>query len=103
MEVPRLEVESELQLPTYTTATATWDRSCLCDLHYNSWQRQILTLSEARDRIRVLMDASWVPHPQSHNGNFSPKETERFWDMPESFLKSLSPSYPNSSSWHTWG
>ena len=24
-EVPRLGVKSELQLPTYTTATATWD------------------------------------------------------------------------------
>ena len=28
MEVPRLGVESELQLPAYTTATATWDLSC---------------------------------------------------------------------------
>ena len=26
MEAPRLGVKSELQLPTYTTATATWDR-----------------------------------------------------------------------------
>jgi len=25
MEVPRLEVQSELQLPAYTTATPTWD------------------------------------------------------------------------------
>ena len=32
MEVPRLRVKSELQLPTYTTATATWDPSCICDL-----------------------------------------------------------------------
>jgi len=47
MEVPRLGVEMELQLPAY--ATATQDLSCTCDLHPNSWQRQILSpLSEAR-------------------------------------------------------
>ena len=33
MEVPRLRVESELQLPAYTTATAMWDLSCILDLH----------------------------------------------------------------------
>ena len=27
MEVPRLGVKSELQLPAYTAATATWDLS----------------------------------------------------------------------------
>ena len=31
MEVPRLGVESELPLLAYTTATATWDRSRICD------------------------------------------------------------------------
>ena len=31
MEVPRLGVESELQLPAYTTATATQDLSRACD------------------------------------------------------------------------
>ena len=30
MEVPRLGVESELQLLAYTIATATWDQSCIC-------------------------------------------------------------------------
>ena len=50
MEVPRLGVESELQLPAYTTATATWDPSHVCDLHHSSLQHQILNpLSEARD------------------------------------------------------
>ena len=48
MEVPRLEVESELQLPAYTTATATGDLSCTCDLHHSSWQHWN-TLIEARD------------------------------------------------------
>ena len=32
MEVPRLGVESELQLQAYTTATATPDASCICDV-----------------------------------------------------------------------
>ena len=31
MEVPRLGVELELQLPAYTTATATRDLSHVCD------------------------------------------------------------------------
>ena len=55
MEVPRLGVKSELQLPVYTTATATQDPSGICDLH-NSRQRQILKpLIEARDRTHNLM------------------------------------------------
>ena len=33
MEVPRLGVELELQLPTYATATAISDLSHICDLH----------------------------------------------------------------------
>ena len=41
-EVPRLGVESELQLLAYSTATATWDLSHIWDLHHSSWQRQIL-------------------------------------------------------------
>uniref|UniRef100_A0A8D1M8R1 Cystathionine beta-synthase n=1 Tax=Sus scrofa TaxID=9823 RepID=A0A8D1M8R1_PIG len=36
MEVPRVGVESELQLPAYTTATATSDPSRVCDLHHSS-------------------------------------------------------------------
>ena len=47
MEVPRLEVEPELRLPAYTTATATPDPSHICDLHHSSQQHQILNpLSE---------------------------------------------------------
>ena len=57
MEVPRLGVGSELQLLAYTTATATQDPSCICDLHY-PWQCQILNcLHEARDLTHILMDA----------------------------------------------
>ena len=36
MDVPRLGVQWELQLPAYTTATATQDLSGICDLHHHS-------------------------------------------------------------------
>ena len=38
MDAPRLGVESELQLPAYTTATATQDLSRVCNLHQSSRQ-----------------------------------------------------------------
>ena len=61
MEAPRLEVEMELQLPAYTTATATQAPSGDCDLHHSSWQCGILNpLSEARDRTCVLMYTSQI-------------------------------------------
>ena len=70
MEVPRLEVESELPLPAYTTVTAIQDLIHICDLHYSSWQRRILNqLSEARNQTHILMDTSWVHNPPSHNWN----------------------------------
>ena len=59
MEVPRLEGELELQLLSYTTATAKWGRSRVCNLHCSSQQCQILNpLNEARDRTHILMDTS---------------------------------------------
>ena len=61
MDVSRLGVKSELQLPAYTTATATWDPSCVCDLYHSSRQCQILnSLSKARDRTRILMNPNWI-------------------------------------------
>ena len=52
MEIPRLRVESELQLPAYTIATATADLSHICNLPHSSQQHRILNpLSEARDQI----------------------------------------------------
>ena len=56
MEVPRLRVESELQLLVYTTAIATPDPSHICDLRHSSWQCQILNpLIEVRGRARILL------------------------------------------------
>ena len=61
MEIPRLGVQLELQLPAYTTATATQDPSRVCDLHHSSWQRQILNpLRQARDRTCNLMVPSRI-------------------------------------------
>ena len=56
MEVLRLGVQSGLQLPAYTTATATPDPSWVCHLHHSSGQLWILNLlSEARNGTRNLM------------------------------------------------
>ena len=61
MKVSGLGVESELQLPTYTTATATLDPSHVVDIHHSSWQPWILNpLSEATDGTHILMGTSWV-------------------------------------------
>ena len=57
----RLGVQSELQLPSYTTATATQDLSQVCNLHHSSQQHHILNpLSEARGPTRNLVDPSPV-------------------------------------------
>ena len=60
MEVPRLGVEMELQLPAYTTATAMSD-STGSDEH-SSPQHWILNpLSGGRDQTHILMYTSRVP------------------------------------------
>ena len=61
MEVPRLRVESGLQLLDY--AIATWNLSCTCDLHHSSWQRWILKpLNKARDRTCNLTPLLFIVH-----------------------------------------
>ena len=61
MEVPRLGVKSQLQLPAYATATATPDPSRIFDLYHSSLQHWILNpLRQARDETHVLMDPSQV-------------------------------------------
>ena len=61
MEIPRIGVESELQLLAYTTATVMQDPSHVCDLHLSSWQHQILyRLREAKDQTHVLVVTSQI-------------------------------------------
>ena len=61
MEVPRLGVKLELQLPAYATAIAMADLSHVCDLCHSSQQCWILNpLSDARDGTCVLLDASQI-------------------------------------------
>ena len=68
MEVPRLGVKSELQLPAFATATAKWYPRHICDLRHTLQQHQILNpLSKARDRTCILTDTSQVLHLPSHD------------------------------------
>ena len=61
VEDPRLRVKSKLQLPAYTTATATRDLSGVCNLCHSSWQCWILNpLSKARDQTHNLMVPSRI-------------------------------------------
>ena len=57
MEVPRLGVSSEIQLPVYARATATRDLSRVFDLHHSSRQRQILN---PRTRPGIESATSWL-------------------------------------------
>ena len=61
-EIPRVgRGWLELQPPPYTTATATPDPSCLCDLHHSSWQHRILNpLVVARDWTWIFMDIRFI-------------------------------------------
>ena len=96
MVVPRLGVESELQPPAYTTATAMQDPSCVCDLHHSSRPRWILNpRSEARDPTNVLTGTTWVPNPLRHNGN----STTYYLNRINFFLSYLINSNLSQSSW----
>ena len=77
MEVPGLEVEMELQLPAYPTATL--DLSRILSLHHSPRQCGILTpLSKASDRTHNLADTmlgSQAAEPQQERpkGHFRAK------------------------------
>ena len=61
MDIPRLWIESELQLPSYATTTPMLDPSHIFDLHHSSQQCQILNPpSEARDQTCNLMVPSRI-------------------------------------------
>ena len=68
MEIPRLGVESALQGPAYptATATATWDLSCVCDLHHSS--------QATLDPRRTEQGQGSNPHP--HGSNSGPLTAE---------------------------
>ena len=57
MEIPRLEIESELQLPAYTTPMAMQDPSRVCDLHHSSRQHCIPD-HWAKPKIKTA--SSWI-------------------------------------------
>ena len=62
MEVPVLGVESELQLPAYTTAIATPDLSRIYKLQRSLQQHWILNpLREARDQTYILTETMLGP------------------------------------------
>ena len=61
MEVPRLGVELELQLPAYATAAAMPDPSQICNYTTAQVKRWVLNpLREARVQTCILMDPHWV-------------------------------------------
>ena len=60
MEVPGLEIKSELQLLAYHTATETRDLSYVYNLHHSSQLWIPDPLSQASDQTHILMDTSWV-------------------------------------------
>ena len=61
MDIPRLGVESEIELPAYATTTAMQDPSHVCDLHHISRQCRIPdSQSQARDGTHILMDTSQI-------------------------------------------
>ena len=79
-EVPRLGVESELQLPAYISATLMQDPSRICDLHHSSLQpneQGLNTLSVTSDCTCSLMDISWVCYGWARMGTPKLKNIEK--------------------------
>ena len=58
MEVPKLGVELELQLPAYTTTT-TQDPSHICNLHHSSHQHRILNQLILNQQPGIEHATSW--------------------------------------------
>ena len=69
MDVPRLEIELELQLPAYTTAMATQDLSQIFDLPRSSRQCWLLNpLSRVRYQTRILMNTNQIHYHWATTG-----------------------------------
>ena len=91
MEVPRQGVKLELQLPAYTTATATPNLRLVCTLHHSSQQCWIPNpLSRARDRTAFL----WML--------FSSIAAEPQWEVPCHSLSLLHAHFPHSIDHMVW-
>jgi len=102
MEDPRLGVESELQLPAYTTATATRGLSHICGLHHSSQQCQVLNpLREARDGTCILMDTSQIRYCWAMVG--TPLKCQ-FFTLRSCKLGMIRSFWVSEGSirWHTW-
>ena len=80
MEIPRLGVEWELQLPAYTTATAMGDPSHILELRCSSRQRRILNLPTEGGQGSDL-------HPHGYESGCQPAELQ--WELPTGQFLSL--------------
>ena len=69
MEVPRVGIESELQPPAYTTATAMPDLSHVFNLHHSSQQCWILNWARPGMEPKSSQRLCRVLNPLSHHGN----------------------------------
>ena len=69
MDIPRLEVESELQLQAYTTVTATPDPSGIWDLCCSLWQHWIFNPLRPGIKPTSSLTLCQVLNPLSHNRN----------------------------------
>ena len=100
MEVPRLGVQSELQLPAYATATEMQDRATsvtYTTAHRNA--RSLTPLSEAKDRTQFLTATSLIRFCCATTGTLTAqilslaKNTIRFCFVLTSSLLSFSRKY----------
>ena len=69
VEVPRLRVESELQLPAYATATGTLHPSCICNLHHKDISKDTPLVSS---RTWTLVYPVALMYASSYSSNSTP-------------------------------
>ena len=103
MEVPRLGFKSELQLPAYTTATATGDPSHICDTTAHStarspilWVRPEIKPATSWTPVRFISTApQWELHSEIDFKLFFPAVIQR---------SVTCSAIPNSHPWrYEWG
>ena len=86
MEVPRLGVKSELQLPAYATATAMPDLSRICDLHHGNtrslthWATPGIEPATSWFLVRFV---STTPQREFPNPNEFKSSIEKYWKQNE--------------------